>query len=87
MSDEALEFGNPCVWTAARRAEKCEFPHQSSTLEQVTTKSHLERALLPIEVFPRAAVLLLGFERVPLKDAAILLDSEPAERRVVRRAA
>jgi hypothetical protein len=55
VSDEALEFGNPCVWTAARHAEKCEFPHQSSTLEQVTTKSHLERALLPIEVFPLAA--------------------------------
>ena len=64
-------------WTAARHAEKCEFPPQSWTLEQVTTKSDLERALLPIDAFPRAAVLLLAFERVPLKDAAILLDSEP----------
>lgn len=63
-------------WTAAR-AEKCELPPQSWTLEQVTTKSDLERALLPIDVFPRAAVLLLLFERVPLKDAAVLLDSEP----------
>jgi DNA-directed RNA polymerase specialized sigma24 family protein len=63
--------------TAAQRGEKGEFPPQSWTLEQITTKSDLERALLPIEAFPRAAVLLLLFERVPLKDAAILLDSEP----------
>jgi DNA-directed RNA polymerase specialized sigma24 family protein len=70
-------------WTATAPAEKCEFPSQSWTLEQVTTKSDLERALLPIEVFPRAAVLLMLFERVPLKDAAVLLDSEPD---VVRKA-
>jgi hypothetical protein len=64
-------------WTAAQHAEKREFPPQSWTLEQETTKSDLERALLPIDVFPRAAVLLLLFERVPLKDTAILLDSGP----------
>jgi len=28
-------------------------------------------------VFPRASVLLLIFERVPLSDAAILLDAKP----------
>ncbi len=37
----------------------------------------LERALLSIDAFPRASVLLLVFERVPLRDAAILLDAEP----------
>jgi len=64
-------------WMEARPVERCELPPQSWTLEQVTTKSDLERALLPIDVFPRAAVLLLAFERVPLKDAAVILDSEP----------
>ena len=46
-------------------------------LDPGTTKSDLERALLSIDVFPRAAVLLLIFERVPLRDVAILLDAEP----------
>ena len=41
------------------------------------TKSDLERALLSIDLFPRAAVLLLLFEGVPLQDAAVLLDAEP----------
>lgn len=63
--------------TALRSDEKCELPPRSWTLDRQTTKSDLERALLPIDVFPRAAVLLSVFERVPLKDAAILLDSEP----------
>lgn len=53
-----------------------EVPPQSWTLERIT-KSELEQALLPIAVFPRAAVLLLVFERVPLKDAATLLDAQP----------
>ena len=64
-------------WTAARHAEKGELPPPSWALGQVTTKVDLERALLPIDVFPRAAVLLLLFERVPLRDTAVLLDSEP----------
>jgi hypothetical protein len=52
-------------------------PPQSWALERKTTRSDLEQALLSIEMFPRAAALLLLFERVPLNDAAILLDSEP----------
>lgn len=64
-------------WMAAQPTEQCEFPPPSWTLERVTTKSDLERALLPIDVFPRAAVLLLAFERVQLKDAAVLLDAHP----------
>jgi DNA-directed RNA polymerase specialized sigma24 family protein len=63
--------------TALRRAEKSALPPPSWVLDEGTSKSDLERALLPIDVFPRAAVLLLVFERVPLKDAAILLDAEP----------
>jgi hypothetical protein len=62
--------------TALKHAENLEFPPPPWVLDTGTTKSDLERALLPIDLFPRAAALLLVFERVPLKDAAILLDSE-----------
>jgi DNA-directed RNA polymerase specialized sigma24 family protein len=50
---------------------------RSWTLDRRAGKSDLERALLPIDLFPRAAVLLLLFERVPLADAAVLLDADP----------
>jgi DNA-directed RNA polymerase specialized sigma24 family protein len=63
--------------TASQRAEKSGFPPPSWVLDAGTTKADLEQALLPIDAFPRAAVLLLVFERVPLKDAAILLDTQP----------
>jgi DNA-directed RNA polymerase specialized sigma24 family protein len=41
-----------------------------------TTKDDLERALLAIDLFPRAALLLLVFERLRIADAAILLDAD-----------
>lgn len=62
---------------ALRRTEKSALPPRSWVLDPGTTKSDLERALLSIDAFPRASVLLLVFERVPLRDAAILLDAEP----------
>jgi hypothetical protein len=62
--------------TALRHTENSAFPPPSWVLDAGTTKSDLERALLSIDLFPRAAVLLLVFERVPLKDAVILLNSE-----------
>jgi hypothetical protein len=68
---------------ALRPADKSAFPPRSWVLDPGSTKSDLERALLSIDMFPRASVLLLVFERVPLRDAAILLDAEPD---LVRRA-
>jgi len=62
--------------TALRRIDNSEFPPPSWVLDARTAKSDLKCALLPIDLFPRAAVLLLVFERMPLKDAAILLDAE-----------
>jgi hypothetical protein len=44
----------------------------------VVTKTDLERALLAIDVFPRAALLLLVFERMRIADAATLLNADPA---------
>jgi len=64
-------------------AEESALPPRSWALDQGTTKSDLERALLSIDVFPRAALLLLVFEGVPLGDAAILLNAGPD---LVRRA-
>jgi hypothetical protein len=60
--------------TALKRGSRSALPPRSWALDTETTKSDLERALLSVDVFPRAAILLLVFERVPLKDAAILLD-------------
>ena len=41
------------------------------------TKQDLEEALLAIDVFPRAAVLLLVFEGIRITDAVPLLDAKP----------
>lgn len=60
------------------RSEDSAFPPPSWALDRGTTRSDLEHALLGIDLFPRAALLLLVYERVPLNDATILLDSEPA---------
>lgn len=64
--------------TARRRVGNSALPPRSWTLDSKTTRSDIERALLSIDVFPRAAVFLLLFERVPLNDAAVLLNSEPS---------
>ena len=47
-------------------------------LPEGTTKAELERALLAIDVFPRAALLLTTFEGVHTADAATLLDADVA---------
>jgi DNA-directed RNA polymerase specialized sigma24 family protein len=48
------------------------------SLSPETTKADLQQALLPIDLFPRAALLLLVFEGMRMADAAILLDADPA---------
>jgi len=63
--------------TASIRPEKPALPPPTWALDSDTTKVELERALLAIDVFPRCALLLSVFDGVPVKDAAILLDSDP----------
>jgi DNA-directed RNA polymerase specialized sigma24 family protein len=63
--------------TASRSEKIPALPKRPWTLDRDTGKPDLERALLAIDLFPRAAVLLLLFEGVPLADAAVLLDAEP----------
>jgi DNA-directed RNA polymerase specialized sigma24 family protein len=47
------------------------------SLSPNTTKADLEQALLAIDLFPRATLLLLIFEGVRIADAATLLDADP----------
>ena len=71
------ELGASARRTELRSEKGSAIPPRSWMLARQTTKSDLERALLSIDLFPRAAVLLLLFEGVPLQDAAVLLDAEP----------
>jgi DNA-directed RNA polymerase specialized sigma24 family protein len=48
------------------------------SLSPDTTKADLQQALLSIDLFPRAALLLLVFESLRMADAATLLDADPA---------
>jgi DNA-directed RNA polymerase specialized sigma24 family protein len=48
------------------------------SLNPDTTKTDLQQALLSIDSFPRAALLLLVFEGIRMADAAVLLDADPA---------
>lgn len=59
------------------RVDKAALPARDWTLAEGTTKLQLERALLAIDLFPRAAVLLLVFEGMRVGDAAVLLDADP----------
>lgn len=49
---------------------------QAWRLDAGVTKAELEQALLSIDIFPRAAVLLLLFEGLPIVDATALLDAD-----------
>jgi hypothetical protein len=62
--------------TEIARVDSSGMPRNWS-LSPDTTKADLERALLAIDLFPRAAVLLLVFEGVRIADAATLLDADP----------
>jgi len=62
---------------ALRKEKHPLLPSPSWTLDSHASKADLERALLAMDLFPRAVVLLVQFERMPLADAALLLDAPP----------
>ena len=67
---------------SARRTEFRRFhggalPPSDFRISQGTTKSELETALLAIDAFPRAALVLSMFEGVPAPDCAVILDASP----------
>ena len=42
----------------------------------VIGKDQLERAMLAIDIFPRCALILTVYEKLPLEDVCVLLDAE-----------
>ena len=77
LSSVRTELAASACRTALKGEEHSALPPRSWVLDEGTTKSDLEHALFSMDLFPRAAVLLLLFEGVPLEDAAVLLDAEP----------
>ncbi|MGO9257803.1 MAG: hypothetical protein ACLQU1_16045 [Bryobacteraceae bacterium] len=71
------ELANSARRIALRRDGDADLPSCPWALDRASTKSDLEHALLRIEPFPRAAVLLQVFEGAPLHDVASLLESDP----------
>src|ERR1700680_2842850 len=66
---------------SARRTEIAQASRSGTprnwSLNPDTTKADLEPALLAIDLFPRATLLLLVFEGMQIADAATLLDTDP----------
>lgn len=64
--------------TQSIRAESYDadyLPSRDWSLAWDADRLDLERALLAIDIFPRCALLLTVFEKLPLPDAATLLDA------------
>ena len=64
--------------TKVARLDRWAAPPRDWTLRPNTNKTQIEEALLAIDVFPRAAVLLLTFEGLWITDVATLLDVDAA---------
>jgi DNA-directed RNA polymerase specialized sigma24 family protein len=63
--------------TEFKRVHESGLPPRDWRIGQGTTKSELEAALLAIDYFPRAALVLSIFEGVPAPDCAVILDASP----------
>jgi DNA-directed RNA polymerase specialized sigma24 family protein len=67
---------------SARRTERARAHgwtvRKNWSLGSDTTKADLDQALLAIDLFPRAVLLLVVFESIRTADAATLLDADPA---------
>lgn len=63
--------------TKEARVHASSLPSRNWSLSPDTKKADLEKALLAIDLFPRAALLLLVFERVRIADVVPMLDAEP----------
>ena len=63
--------------TELKRVQGPALPSREWRMSQDAKKSDLEAALLAIDDFPRAALVLSVFEGVPAPDCAVLLDASP----------
>jgi DNA-directed RNA polymerase specialized sigma24 family protein len=61
--------------TEFKRVHGQALPARDWHVRQDTTRSELETALLAIDYFPRAALVLSVFERVSASDCAVILDA------------
>jgi hypothetical protein len=73
VREELVESADRTQRTSAKRWAA---PPAEWSLSPATSKAQIEDALLAIDLFPRAAVVLLSFERVPMRDAVALLDAD-----------
>ncbi len=78
----SLETIRPQLRESAWRTMGAEDPDPATLVPlepagQMTTPE-FERALLAIDLFPRCALLLTVFEKLPLDDAALLLNADKA---------
>ena len=80
MIAKALAASRDELAKSARRTKLAGVPlcagPAARPLSPETSKADIEEALLAIDTFPRAAVVLLIFENVPIADAATLLDAD-----------
>ena len=70
------ELANSVRQTALARVDRSAPAPRNWSLRPDTKKSQLEEALLEIDIFPRAALILSIFEGVGIADSAILLDAD-----------
>lgn len=77
---KALAASRDELAKSARRTKLARVPSRAGPaarpLSPDTSKADIEEALLAIDTFPRAAVVLLILEDVPIADAATLLDAD-----------
>jgi DNA-directed RNA polymerase specialized sigma24 family protein len=72
------ELADSARRTQLARVNGSAAPRPNWSLGPDVTKADLQQALLAIDPFPRAALLLLVFEGIRMADAATLLDADPA---------
>jgi hypothetical protein len=72
------ELADSARRTKQARVDAAATSQRDWSTRPAVTKADLERALLAIDVFPRAALLLLVFEGMGIADVAALLEADPA---------
>lgn len=72
------EFAESARWTELASEPKVVLPAPAWSLSPDTTKKQIEEALLAIDVFPRAAVIVSIFEGIRIAHAATILDVDSA---------
>lgn len=72
-----VELAASATRTASIHPHKTTLPGRDWVLDAGTTKAEIEQALLAIDLFPRATVVLTILEGVPVADTSVLLDAKP----------